>query len=87
MQFLDPQQLVHWFQGLGPWAAPVFVLAHIVQVVVFWIPGTPFEVAGGMAFGVVGGTVLSTVGLALGDFAAFQLARGLGKVQVDRWLA
>jgi len=85
--FLDPHHLQTWLQSLGPWAAASFVVLQALQVIVFWIPGTPFEIAGGAAFGLGGGTLLSTLGLTLGNLGAFALARGLGKAWVERWLS
>lgn len=85
--FFDPAHLQAWLQDRGPGAALVFVILQAVQVVVFWIPSTPFEVAGGLAFGLWGGTVLSTLGLALGNLTAFLLARNLGKARLGRWFS
>lgn len=83
----DPQGLQTWLHALGPWSWLVFVGLQVVQVVVFWIPGAPFEIAGGMVFGVWTATLLSSLGLTLGNLAAFGLARRAGKARVDRWLA
>jgi uncharacterized membrane protein YdjX (TVP38/TMEM64 family) len=84
---LDLRNLLPWLHHLGPWAAVVFVVLQIVQVLVVWIPGTPFEIAGGIAFGIWGGTLLSSIGIALGSLCAFGLARCLGKAGVDNWLS
>ena len=83
----DPQAMQAWLHALGPWSWPVFLGLQVIQVVVFWIPGAPFEIAGGMVFGVWRATLLSTLGLTLGNLAAFGLARRAGKARVDRWLA
>ena len=84
---LDLQTLQPWLQQWGPWAPLVFVGLSVLQGVVFWIPGTPFEIAGGMVFGVWGGVFLSSVGIALGNLVAFLLTRRFGKAWVDRWLS
>ncbi len=84
---LDLQILRPWLHDLGPWAPLVFIGLSMLQGVVFWIPGTPFEIAGGMVFGVWGGLFLSSVGIALGNLGGFWLARRLGKAWVDRWLS
>lgn len=84
---LDLQILQSYLHNLGPWASLVFVGLSAFQGVVFWIPGTPFEIAGGMVFGVWGGTILSSVGIAVGNAAAFLLARRFGRAWVDRWLS
>jgi len=85
--WLDPANLHHLLDPLGPWAVPAFLLLQVVQVVVFWLPGAPVELTGGLLFGVAGGTVLNVVGEALGNLAAFHLARWVGRRRVAGWLA
>ena len=82
-----PHNLQLWLHALGLWAWPVFIGLQVLQVVVFWIPGEVVQIAGGMVFGVVEGTVLSLAGISLGSLIAFLLSRKLGKSWVDRWLA
>lgn len=82
-----PQQLQHWLHTFGPWSWPVFLGLQILQVLFFWIPGEVVQIAGGMVFGLWKGTLLSLVGITLGNLLAFGLARRLGKNWVDRWLA
>lgn len=85
--WLDPNHLRHLLDPLGPWAVPAFLGLQILQVVVFWIPGAPVDLAGGLLFGTVGGTLLNGLGEALGNAAAFALARAVGRGRVAGWLS
>ncbi|MBN2351627.1 MAG: TVP38/TMEM64 family protein [Spirochaetales bacterium] len=80
----DPEKLSAWVAGLGAWGPIAFVAVQIVQVIVFVIPGEIPQVAGGMLFGVAGGTALSTLGIALGSAVNFYLARLLRERFVER---
>jgi uncharacterized membrane protein YdjX (TVP38/TMEM64 family) len=83
----DPQQLTAWIAGLGAWGPIAFVGVQIIQVVIFIIPGEIPQVAGGMLFGILGGTVLSTIGIALGSTINFYLARLLKDRFVERLMS
>lgn len=83
----DPLVLQHWLSSLGSWSWPVFLVLQVVQVLVFWVPGEVVQIAGGMVFGVGTGTLLSSVGLTMGNLLAFALARNLGRERLERWLS
>ncbi len=68
------QQLDRW----GSAAFVIFILIYAV-VAVTPIPVTIMAVAGGVLFGVVEGSLLSVAGALLGSWAAYWLARGLGR--------
>ncbi|MGM0577382.1 MAG: TVP38/TMEM64 family protein [Myxococcota bacterium] len=74
-----------WLTGLGPWAAPTFVLAYAVGTIAF-LPGSVMTLAGGAVFGPVQGTLLSLAGATAGATAAFLVARFLGGEWVARRL-
>jgi len=63
-----------WFSGLGWWAPVVFILMWIAACV-FFLPGLPISIAGGLIFGAVWGTVWTTIGANLGAAAAFLIGR------------
>jgi uncharacterized membrane protein YdjX (TVP38/TMEM64 family) len=72
-----------WFDSLG-WRAPlVFVLLWIVACV-FFLPGLPISIAGGLIFGAVWGTVWTTVGANLGAVAAFLIGRYVARGTIER---
>ena len=79
MKFVsDPAALRAWVDGYG-WAARLaFAGMVILQVIIAFIPGEPFEIAAGYAFGVVEGTILSIVAAAAGSIITFGLVRKFG---------
>ncbi|GAB3561372.1 TVP38/TMEM64 family protein [Spelaeicoccus albus] len=70
---------------LGGWGLGAFVLLYAV-VAATPIPVTIVAVAGGMAFGLPLGTVLSMVGVVIGCYAGYWVARALGRTTVMRLL-
>lgn len=73
-----------WLDGLGAWAAAVFFLLQIAQVLIAFIPGEVTSVAGGLMFGFWRGMALSIFGIAAGSLVAFALARKFGRPLVVR---
>jgi uncharacterized membrane protein YdjX (TVP38/TMEM64 family) len=65
-------------------AATIFIGLQIVQVVAAPLPGEVTGFVGGILFGPVWGVVYSTIGLTLGSWAAFMLARWLGRPIVEQ---
>jgi len=85
--FLHKDQLLHFLESLGPWASVVFVVLQAFQVVAAPIPGEATGLLGGFIFGPWLGILLSTIGLTLGSYIAFALARYLGRPFVERFMA
>lgn len=79
MKFVsDPAALRAWVDSYG-WAARfAFAGMVIFQVIIAFIPGEPFEIAAGYAFGVVEGTILSIAAAAVGSIITFGLVRKFG---------
>jgi uncharacterized membrane protein YdjX (TVP38/TMEM64 family) len=75
--------LTAWF---GPYTAAGFVLLQAVQVVVSPIPGEVTGIVGGYLYGKIYGFILSTIGLSLGSWIAFEVASILGRPFVERLL-
>ncbi|MCR4346086.1 MAG: TVP38/TMEM64 family protein [Sulfuricaulis sp.] len=65
-------------------AATIFIGMQIVQVVAAPLPGEVTGFVGGILFGPWWGVVYSTIGLTLGSWIAFMLARWLGRPIVER---
>ena len=65
-------------------AATIFIGLQIVQVVAAPLPGEVTGFVGGILFGPLWGVVYSTIGLTIGSWAAFMLARLLGRPIVER---
>ena len=74
----DPAAFQSQIRGYGLWGQLVFVALMAAQVVLAPIPGHPFEVAGGYCFGILGGTLLTSLGAALGSLVAFFISRFFG---------
>jgi uncharacterized membrane protein YdjX (TVP38/TMEM64 family) len=72
-----------WFSSLGIWAPVVFILLWIAACV-FFLPGLPISIAGGLIFGAVWGTVWTTVGANIGAAAAFLIGRYVARGMVAR---
>ena len=70
---------------LGLWGPFAFIALYAV-VAVTPIPVTIMAVAAGMIFGLPVGTVLSMIGVVIGCFGGYGVARGLGRETVMRLL-
>lgn len=80
----NPEGFRSWVEAKGWSSRLVFLGMVIFQVILAFIPGEPFEIAAGYAFGAVEGTLLSIAGAAVGSIITFSLVRrfGMGLVRV-----
>lgn len=76
--FSEPQNLRNWVERNALWSRLGFMLLTAIQVIVAVIPGEPFEIAAGYAFGALEGTLLSMGGIVLGSIAVFLFVRKFG---------
>lgn len=84
IRFLEePEVFRAWVDASGIWGRILFVGMVILQVIVAWIPGEAVELAGGYAFGVLEGTILSMFGIALGSWLIFLMVRRFGVKLVE----
>lgn len=74
----DPAAFSLQMETYGLWGKLIFTALMAVQVVLAPIPGHPFEVVGGYAFGIAGGLFLTSLGALIGSAIAFVLARIFG---------
>ena len=72
-----------WFDSLG-WRAPVVFILLWIAACVFFLPGLPISIAGGLIFGAVWGTVWTTIGANLGAVVAFLIGRYAARGMVER---
>lgn len=72
--------------SLGPYSSAVFILLQALQVVASPIPGELTGVVGGYVYGKLFGFFLSTVGLTLGSWISFEVARVLGRPFVEKFV-
>lgn len=75
---------VRFINSFRPYSEIVFILFQIIQVLFAPIPGEATGFMGGFIFGIIPGTVYSTIGLSLGSWAAFILAKVFGKPLVEK---
>lgn len=74
----EPEQFRQWVNDSGIWSRFAYMGMVILQVVVAVIPGEPFEIAAGYAFGSVEGTFLCMLAATLGSVCVFLLVRRFG---------
>jgi uncharacterized membrane protein YdjX (TVP38/TMEM64 family) len=82
----DPHQLKEGLASFGPYSPLIFILTQVVQVVFLPIPGGPIEFLGGYLFGVKAGLLYSMIGLTLGSWLAFSIARIFEKWWVEKFI-
>ena len=74
----DPAAARSWIEGLGIWGPAAYLALIVLQIVVAVIPGEPFEILGGYAFGTLRGTVLYLIASAAGGMLVFFFVRRWG---------
>lgn len=80
LRFASNSEAFHEFvDSHGIWGRLFFMLTVICQVILALIPGEPFEIAAGYAFGTVEGTLLCLIGCTLGSMLVFFGVRKFGK--------
>ena len=85
--YRDPHQLKKVISSYGPYSPLAYILLQIMQVVIAPIPGGAIEFLGGYLFGVKAGFVYSMIGLILGSWLAFSLARIFEKMAVEKFVS
>lgn len=75
-------QAIDWLRASR--SAPLFYIAAYAAATALAIPGSILTLAGGAMFGVVGGSLYTTIGANIGANAAFGVARFLGRDGVQR---
>ena len=79
----EPERFRLWVAKSGFLGELGYIGMLIFQIIFAIIPGEPFEIVAGYAFGMVKGTVLCLVGSTLGSVAVFILVRIFGKRIVE----
>ena len=83
----DRYQLKRLISSFGPYSPVAYIFIQILQVVIAPIPGGAIEFLGGYLFGVKAGFFYSMIGLMLGSFAAFGIARIFEKLAVEKFVS
>ena len=79
----DPEKFAEWIDGYGIRGRLIYIVICALQVIIAVIPGEPFEVAGGYAFGLWEGTFLCLCGITLGCMVIFATVRFFGQDFVE----
>lgn len=74
----EPEAFRVWVQSKGLLGILIFMILNILQVILAIIPGGPFEVGAGYAFGVIPGTILCDIAMSIGGVINFLLVRKFG---------
>ena len=74
----EPERFRAWVDAKGVGARLAYMGMVIVQVIIALIPGEPFEIAAGYAFGAVEGTLLCLAASTIGSMLVFWLVRCFG---------
>lgn len=83
---LDEQWIVAWIDGFGALGPIVYILILASTIIFTPLPSVVVDIAGGLAFGVLLGTVYTMIGGMLGATINFYVARRLGRHWVERRL-
>ena len=76
---LNPDKAIAYIESFHPYDDLIFIALQALQSLSAGIiPGAVTEFVGGYLYGSILGTIYSTVGLAIGSFFAFLLARSFG---------
>ena len=78
-------RLKQWIEGFGALAPAVFMAGYVLAVV-FFAPGLPITVLGGVAFGPVWGTFYVWIAATIGAALAFLVARYAVRSTVEGWV-
>lgn len=74
----EPERFRHWVSAKGFMGRLIFIAMVVLQVVVAIIPGEPFEIGAGYAFGFWEGSLLSLIGILIGSALIFLFVRRWG---------
>lgn len=74
----EPEEFRAWIEGLGFWGPIAYIGLVVSQILIAFMPGEPFELVAGYAFGALQGTVLCFIGEALGSIIVLLLVRKYG---------
>lgn len=77
--FKDPEKMRAYIVSFGKLSSIAYFILHLLQVVVFFIPGEVIEIAGGYIFGIYFGSILSIFGILAGSYIAYSLGNYFGE--------
>jgi len=81
------RELKKFILSFGAYSPLAYVLLQVIQVIVAPIPGGAIEFLGGYLFGTKAGFIYSMIGLFLGSWMAFGLARIFERWAVEKFVS
>jgi uncharacterized membrane protein YdjX (TVP38/TMEM64 family) len=82
--FTDKNLLIHVIREHRAYAILIFIGLQVLQVIAAPVPGEVTGFVGGVIFGTFAGIIYSTIGLTVGSWIAFILARMAGRPLVEK---
>lgn len=83
----DPEEFRIWVEGKGIWGILAFMGMNMVQVMLAIIPGGPFEIGAGYAFGVIKGALICDIAMTFGSILTFLFTRKFGMHFVELFVS
>lgn len=74
----EPNKFRSWVNSNGIWGRFAYIGMMILQIIAAFLPGEPFEMVAGYAFGTVEGTALCFIASAIGSILVLLLVRKFG---------
>ena len=83
----NPAEFRAYMHDKKPWSIIMFMICMFLQVIAAVIPGGPFEVAAGYAFGTVLGSIIADVAMTVGSLFVFLMVRKFGMRFVELFVS
>lgn len=74
----EPERFRLWVDSYGIWGRMAYIGMVILQIIMAFLPGEPFEMVAGYAFGTAEGTILCLIAEAVGSVIVILLVRKFG---------
>jgi uncharacterized membrane protein YdjX (TVP38/TMEM64 family) len=71
-------EVKEYIESIGFWGWLIALGVQVLQVVIAFLPGEPVEIAMGMVFGPIGGMLTCMLGIIIGTFIIYLLAKTIG---------
>ena len=82
-KFASPSYVRDYLLGLGHWGYLAYVILFVLSIPLP-IPSTPVAIAGGYVYGIVLGTILTTIAIMIGSSICFWLVRYYGEPLLEK---
>lgn len=83
----EPEKFRIWVDSKGIWGILAFICLNTLQVLFAVIPGGPFEIGAGYAFGVWKGAFICDFAMTLGSVIIFLMVRAFGRKFIELFIS